>query len=239
MKAIILAGGEGQRLRPLTFAIPKPLIPINDTPIIELLLKSLKRSGIEEVILAVGYKANFIKQFLGDGSSYGIKISYYDEDSPLGTAGPVKAICDEFNLKEDVLVMNGDILTKLNFQDLIQFHNSSKNDFTIGTALKNLKTKYGVLDLDGDKVTGMREKPSFPVSIMAGIYIMSPKTIEIIPQGFYNMDSMVKDSIKAGHDVKSFMINHYWSAIDRMVDFGKAQEKASGELKEWLEDLNR
>ena len=156
MKVLILAGGKGKRLRQLTFSIPKPLLPVGKTPILEIILSKLKSQRLTEIFIAVGYKAELIKTYFGDGSKFGVNIKYIEEEEPLGTAGPLSLLKKKFNIKESVLVMNGDILTKLDFNKMIEFHNENDADITVGIKKHEQKTPFGVINLDGNKIKDIK-----------------------------------------------------------------------------------
>lgn len=218
MKVVILAGGLGKRLRPLTFAIPKPLIPIGEKPILEILISRLKKFGLVDIILAVGYKSELIKTYFGNGSKFGVNISYVEEPRSLGTAGPLKLV----DLNEDFLVMNGDILTDLDFSKLIEFHKTNNNDLTVGIREEEHKTRFGVLDLEGDDIKGIREKPIFNFNISAGIYIVNPKLLYLIPNKKYDFPNLMLDSISKNYKVKGYKIEEDWIGVEHMDQFNEA-----------------
>ena len=159
MQAIIMAGGMGVRLRPLTFSIPKPLIPVGEKPILEMIISRLKKHGIKDIILAVGYKSDLIKAYFEDGKKFGVNITYFLEEKKLGTAGPLKIISGKEDISDPVLVMNGDIVTELDFDKLINFHKSKKSDFTVATKKHEYKSPFGVIKTESDKVISLEEKP--------------------------------------------------------------------------------
>ena len=152
MKAVVLAGGKGTRLRPLTFSIPKPLLPIAEKPILEIILKSLKKFGITEVIISVGYQGELIKAFCADGARFGLSVKYVDEEKPLGTAGPLSLMRDCFSEGKEFILMNGDIFTQLNFSKMIDYHKKGKYCITIGYRTYEHKLPFGVLELEGNKL---------------------------------------------------------------------------------------
>ncbi|MBC8481933.1 MAG: NTP transferase domain-containing protein, partial [Planctomycetes bacterium] len=160
MKAVVLAGGRGTRLRPLTFSIPKPLLPIAEKPILEIILNNFKKFGITEVIISVGYQSELIKAFCGDGAKFGLSVKYVDEDKPLGTAGPLSLMRDCFSEGEKFVLMNGDIFTQLNFSKMIDYHTNGKYCITVGYRKYEHKLPFGVLELESDKLCGIVEKPS-------------------------------------------------------------------------------
>ena len=223
MKAVILAGGLGTRLAPLTKIIPKPLLPIGESSVLEIQLVHLKKNGFDEIYLALGYKSEIFEAYLGDGSKWGVKIHYSHEDKPLGTAGPIKLI--EEGLKEPFLVINGDILTDMNFRSLAQFHKKQKADLTMATKVVIFPLHYGSVKYKGNNVLDIVEKPSLSAEINAGIYFISPEVLDLIPKGSpYSMDVLIKELIKRKYKVCRYELNNYWLDIGQMDDYNKAQE---------------
>lgn len=222
MKAVILAGGLGSRLKPLTQIIPKPLLPIGESSILEITIQRLKSSGFKEIILAVNYKSHLFESYFNDGSRLGVKISYSKENKPLGTAGPVKLA--EKQLTAPFLVMNGDILTNLDFAGLREFHIKNKADFTLATKLLKTPLHYGVVISKGETITKLEEKPMIESEINAGIYFVSPEVLKLIPEdSFYNMTDLIKRLIKEKKRVLRYVIKDYWLDIGQMEDYHKAQ----------------
>lgn len=215
MRAIILAGGEGTRLRPYTFAIPKPLLPIEETPILEIVINKLKSFGINDIILAVGYRAELIKAYFQDGSKLGIKIDYYEEKEKKGTAGALKEIKNKFNINEPVLVMNGDIITNLDFNKLIQFHKENNSDITVCTRKFKLKSPFGVIRLNDKKIIDIEEKPVIEQDASSGIYIINPEVMDLIPETRFDMPDLIRASIKNNKNALSYFITEYWLAVDK------------------------
>ena len=179
MKAVILAGGLGMRLRPFTEVIPKPLLPIGEKAIMQIQIEHLKSHGFNEIFIATNYKADYIENFFGDGSKYGVKLFFSKEKIPLGSAGPLKLLKDLLN--EPFIVMNGDILTSIDFSEFFQFGN--KHDALLTLAIKKEITPYrfGNISFEGDKVTNIVEKPDIITYILAGIYFMRPEILNMIP----------------------------------------------------------
>ena len=174
MKAVILAGGIGVRLRPFTFSIPKPLLPIGEKPILEIIIAQLKNSGFKEFIMAIGYKSRMIQAYFRDGSEFGVRIEYLVEKKPSGTAGVLAQLRKDFKFSknESFLLMNGDLLTKLNFNKMIEYHKENDLDITVG--VKNIKDRkaYGVVDVEEGIVKGIAEKPFSTQIVSTGIYII-------------------------------------------------------------------
>jgi NDP-sugar pyrophosphorylase family protein len=232
MKIIILAGGLGSRLRPLTFAIPKPLVPVGEKPILEHLLKNLRAQGFQEMFLAVGYKAELIQTYFQDGSQWDVHLNYCREEERLGTAGPIRLLCGRFGFNERLLVMNADIFTKLQFLDLIKFHEQQQSDFTIAIRYHHHTLPFGEVHLDGALVDRIVEKPTHQYAVSAGIYVIEPRALECLPQsGPCDMPVFVQSLIDRKFKVCAFEIKEKWSAIETMADLESElqdQERESG-----------
>lgn len=223
MKAVILAGGKGTRLFPYTKVLPKPLMPIGDMPILEVILRQIKLSGINDVVLTVGHLSELLRTFFQDGSRLGLNISYNYEDSPLGTAGPIAFVQ---NLEETFLVMNGDVLSTLPLGELIQFHKSQNAIATIATHHRRVKVDLGVIQWDGDaRVTGYIEKPTYDYSVSMGIYVFEPKVLSYIPKGeYYDFPDLVKKLIGVGEKVIGYRFDGYWQDLGRPDDYESAAQ---------------
>jgi NDP-sugar pyrophosphorylase family protein len=223
MKAVILAGGKGTRLAPYTTILPKPLMPIGDMPILEILLRQMKRSYIEEVILTVGYLSGILKAFFQDGEHLGLKISYSIEDEPLGTAGPLSLIK---GLDETFLVTNGDVLTTLDFKDLMRAHVKSGAIATIATHARKVKVDLGVIQFDGaNSVNGYIEKPTYDFHVSMGVYVFEPRVLEFIPYNEYlDFPDLVLRMIEAGEHVNGYIYAGYWQDLGREDDYKRAIE---------------
>lgn len=222
MKAIILSGGLGTRLRPFTEVIPKPLLPIGEKSILEIQIEHLKKHGFDEIFLATNYKSDYIENFFGDGSKYGVKLKISKEKKSLGTAGPVKLLEKELN--EPFLVMNGDILTQLNYKDLYDFAVSVDSLLTI--SIKEIVTPFafGNIFYDGDYVTGIEEKPDLRNKILAGVYIFKPEIFKLIPDNeYFGMDHLIKKMLSNNLPITKYEIKEYWLDIGRVDDYNKAQ----------------
>jgi NDP-mannose synthase len=223
MKAIILSGGLGTRLKPFTEVIPKPLLPIGEKAVLEIQIEHLKKHGFDQIFLATNYKSEYIENFFGDGSKYGVELTISKEDKPLGTAGPVKLLRDK--LAEPFLVMNGDILTLLNFGNLFEFACARESLLTICTKEIVTPFHFGNIFTKGDFVTGIEEKPNIRTTILAGIYIFKPKLLEIIPNDtYYGMDTLINDMLASKMPITHFPIKEYWLDIGQVQDFEKAQD---------------
>ena len=223
MKAVVLAGGKGARLAPYTTIFPKPLMPIDDMPILEVLLRQMKRSGITDVTLTVGHLSELLKTFFQDGRQWGLNIDYSYEDKPLGTAGPlalVKGLDDKF------LVTNGDVLTTLDLKDLFEFHQKEGGIATIAVHQRQVHIDLGVVQSNGDHtITGYIEKPTYDYTVSMGLYIFEPRVLEYIPVGQYlDFPDLVLKLIAAGEKVAAYPFDGYWMDLGRPDDYEKANE---------------
>ena len=220
MKAFILAGGEGKRLRPLTYAIPKPLLPVGEKPVLEILIENLKKQGFDELIISVGYKSWLIKSYFSDGNKWNLNITYVDEDKKLGTAGPLKKI--EKQLMYSIVVMNGDLVTDLNFSKLKTFHESQSADMTVCTIDHVYKVPYGVIRSNESLLIGYDEKPEKGVVINAGIYVVDPKVLSFIPEDeYFDMSQLIDVLIKEKMRLATYHFTGNWVDIGCMDDFEK------------------
>ena len=221
MKAVILAGGKGSRLVPYTKVIPKPLMPIGDMPIMEVLLHQIKRAGVDEVIISVGHMASLLRAFFQEGKRFGISIHYSYEQAPLGTAGPL-ALVD--GLDETFLVMNGDVLTTLDFNALVKFHRESKALVTIAMYNRQVKIDLGVLKLNGGhEVIGYIEKPTYDFQVSMGVYVFEPAVLKYIPiQQYYDFPTLILRLLEAGERVAGFPFSGYWQDLGRPDDYEQA-----------------
>ncbi|WP_117161170.1 sugar phosphate nucleotidyltransferase [Paraliobacillus sp. X-1268] len=227
MRAIILTGGEGTRLRPYTSILPKPLMPIDNIPILEVVLRQLNYYGINHVTLSVGYLARLIQTYFGDGDNLGIKIDYSKEKEPLGTAGPLSLIKD---IKESaVLVMNGDILTDINYEELLLHHEKVNSDMTVATIKRDVPVNLGVIEVNNENmITNWKEKPRFNYIASTGIYVINTKIIECFI-GPHKMDipELIQMLISGNYKVSSFELIGSWLDIGREDDYKLAIESFS------------
>lgn len=223
-RAVVLAGGRGTRLHPYTVVIPKPLVPVGDLPILEIIIRQLARHGFRHVTLAVNHQAELIRAFFGDGTKWGIEIDYSLEDKPLSTMGPLKLIQ---NLPENFLVMNGDILTDLNFRKFAAHHVVNGNVFTIASHRREERIDYGVLDVGGHGyLAGFKEKPSMSYQVSMGIYMVSQKALDLIPENtHYGFDNLMHDLIVAGMPAAVHIHDGQWLDIGRPDDYASAVER--------------
>ncbi len=221
MKAIVLAGGKGTRLLPYTRVFPKPLVPIGDMPILEVLLRQMKRAGIGEVVLTVGHLAALLRAFFQDGAELGLNITYSYEETPLGTAGPL-ALVD--GLDETFLVANGDVLTTLPIADLVTFHKQQGAAATIAMHARQVKVDLGVIEVDGGwRVKDYIEKPAYDYLVSMGLYVFEPRVLRFIPRGQYlDFPDLIKRLLAAGEPVAGFPFTGYWQDLGRPDDYEQA-----------------
>lgn len=224
-RAIILAGGKGTRLAPYTTVLPKPLMPIGDRAILDVVVRQLGSYGFDRLTLAVGYLAHLVKAVFGDGSDYGVRIDYSEEGEPLGTAGPLATI---EGLDDTFLAMNGDVLTTLDYSALVRAHQEAGNAMTVATHRRTVRTQYGILHTEGRageiaKVHGYEEKPEIPYIVSMGVYVLEPRALEHVPAGrAFDIPDLVLALIEAGEPVGSFLFDGYWLDIGRHDDYEQA-----------------
>ena len=225
MKAVIQCGGRGMRLRPYTSILPKPLMPIGSRPVLELLLKWLRRNGIQEVFITTGYLGNLIRSFCSDGQQWNMKIEYTQEAEPLGTIGPLSLLRDK--LKEPFLVLNGDVLTDLNLNQFVKTHRSHGDQLTIASIVRHSKVEFGVLDDANGTLVGFREKPTLDTLVSMGIYCMNPEVLSYVPTGVpFGFDDLILQMLEQSMPVHTFRHNGIWLDIGRADDFHRAQDIA-------------
>ena len=221
--AVILAGGKGSRLRPYTIVLPKPLMPIGDYPILEVIVRQLVLQGFTHITLAVNHQAELIKAFFGDGSKWGISIEYSLEDQPLGTMGPLKLIN---NLPDHFLVMNGDILTDIVFAEFFDHHVQSGAIYTISSHLREEMIDYGVLQTSNGFLTGFKEKPKNTYEVSMGIYMLSKKVLDFIPNNTpYGFDQLMLALLAKNEPVAVNTFTGLWLDIGRPDDYVEAIEQ--------------
>ncbi len=226
MQAIILAGGKGTRLKPFTNNFPKPLVPIDDLPILEIVLRQLKHHNITKITLAVNHLASLIQAFFGNGERLGLDITYSLENTPLGTAGPIALVED---LDDDFLVMNGDLLSTINYSELIKFHKSSKSDITISTHKREEKIDLGVVESSNDTFINYIEKPTYSFDVSMGIYVMNKRILQFIEKNKkLDIPDLILNAQKENKSIKCFNDECYWLDIGRPDDY----EIASNSFKE-------
>ena len=227
MRAIVLAGGRGSRLRPYTVVLPKPLIPVGDRPVLDIVVRQLRRAGFERLTVATGYLAELIEAFFGDGGSYGIAIDYFRETRPLGTVGSL-ALID--GLDEPFLVMNGDVLTDLDYRQLMIDHAASGAIATSATSRREIEVSLGVLrfedGVDSTRLTDYDEKPHIDYEASMGVYCFSPRVIDHIERGErLDFPDLILRLIAAGETVRGWRSDDYWLDIGRHEDYEQAQDE--------------
>ena len=235
MRAMILAGGEGKRLRPLTESVPKPLLPVNNKPILHMIVEQLRREGFEDIHIATGYKGEMIESYFGDGSSFGVNIYYSREQQPLGTAGPLKLL--PFPADEPVLTINGDLLTDASLGEIYAFHQKHTPVLTVCSVSHSVQVQYGVFEAAGNRVFSIIEKPQLNFDIFAGITVVSPKAMEHIPTGKpYQMTDLVHCFCQNGSTVLIYPIKQTWLDIGQLEAYERANEYTRGRQEEEEEE---
>jgi NDP-mannose synthase len=235
-KAVILAGGKGSRLGPYTTVLPKPLLPIGDRAILDVVVRQLQRNGFTELKFAVGYLAHLIQAVFGDGTKHGVSIEYYEESQPLGTAG---ALATLDGLDETFLVMNGDVLTTIDYAELYRLHQEAQNMLTIATHRRVVQTDYGVILEDGmvgetRRVVGYEEKPEIPYTVSMGVYVFEPAVLDYIePDTYLDLPDLVLRLLGKGQQVAHYLYDGYWLDIGRHDDY----ERAIAEYEELKDTL--
>ncbi len=227
MQAVILAGGKGRRLRPYTTILPKPMMPVGEKPILGIIIEKLAESGITDIIITVGYLAGIIRAYFGDGKQFGVNIEYFVETEPLGTAGCLSLI---ENLNEEFLVMNGDILTNLDYSDLLEYHRKMGNPVTICSYKKEIQLTLGVLELSGVAVRDYIEKPRYSFDISMGIYAMNRKAVDHVPKNqYFDFPTLIKRLISAQEPISVYKFEGDWYDIGREEDYKAVLEKYNAE----------
>lgn len=220
-RAVILAGGRGTRLRPYTVVLPKPLMPIGEYPILEVIVRQLIKAGFEHITMAVNHQAEIIKAFFQNGDRWGVRIDYSVEEQPLGTMGPLKLIPD---LPDHFMVMNGDILSDLDYASFYDEHVDREELFTISSMRREHRIDYGVLESnEAGKLVAFREKPHTAYQVSMGIYMLSSRVLDRIPQGrAYGFDTLMLDLLKTRELPRVRPFNGYWLDIGRPDDYERA-----------------
>ena len=233
MRAVVLAGGKGTRLLPYTTILPKPLMPIGDMPILEVLLRQMKRAGINHVVLTVGHLAPLLRAYFGDGAQWDLDITYSHEQVPLGTAGPIALVQ---GLDKTFLVTNGDVLTNLNLKKLVAFHKQKGGIATIAAHHRQVKIDLGVIQWDGDdRVSGYIEKPTTDYTVSMGVYVFEPRVLEYIPVGQYlDFPDLILKLIASGETVSGYPFDGYWMDLGRPDDYVQANQDFNNMKEQFL-----
>lgn len=219
--AIVLAGGEGQRLRPLTDKVPKPLLQVGRATILERVLEALHASGIDDVFLAVNYKAEMIEDRVGDGSAYGVRVRYLRERTPLHTAGPLSLL--PVRPPGPILVTNADQVTALDFMRMVEWHRAERAAITVASIEHLTQVPYGVLEVDGTRFLGIREKPVLTTRCNAGIYVLEPSVVDLVPANtHFGMDRLLAAALEAGMPISVFPVLETWIDIGTPEELEKA-----------------
>jgi NDP-sugar pyrophosphorylase family protein len=236
LKAIVLAGGKGARLAPYTKILPKPLMPIDDMPILEVILRQMKHADITDVTLTVGHLSGLLKAFFQDGCQWGLNIDYSYEEVPLGTAGPLSLVK---GLEDTFLVTNGDVLTTLDFKDLLSSHQREGGIATIAVHQRQVHIDLGVVQSNGDhKITRYIEKPTYDYTVSMGIYVFEPRVLDYIPVGQYlDFPNLVLKLIAAGEKVVAYPFDGYWMDLGRPDDYQQATEDFSKMKSQFLPEV--
>lgn len=221
LQAVIMAGGSGTRMRPLTEDLPKPMLPVGDRPLMEVIIEQLRQSGIGRVNITTHYLPEKITDYFGNGENFGVELNYVSEDRPLGTAGSLGLIDWP---EETLLVINGDILTKVNFRAMRTYHQEHSADITVGVRKYEIQVPYGVVECEDQRVCRLREKPSLSFFVNAGIYMLEPRVNQYIANGQHcDMTDLIERLIQKGRPVISFPIVEYWLDIGEPSDYARAQ----------------
>jgi NDP-sugar pyrophosphorylase family protein len=232
MRAVILAGGKGTRLAPYTTVLPKPLMPIGDMPILEIVLRQLAHHGFKDVALAVGHLAELLMAYCGDGEKFGIKIDYSREDEPLGTAGPISLVP---NLNETFLVMNGDLLSTLDYSAMWKYHKERGALATLASYRRDIKIDLGVIESQDGWVKDYIEKPIYHYAVSTGIYIFEPGILNFIERGKrLDLPELVLRLLKANQKVNVYEFDGYWLDIGRHDDYETAMEEFAAQRADFL-----
>jgi dTDP-glucose pyrophosphorylase/predicted transcriptional regulator len=222
LSAVIMAGGFGKRLLPLTEQVPKPMLPVGDRPLLELTIEQLRRSGIRDVSLTTHYLPENIVNHFGNGEAFGVNLSYVKEDHPLGTAGGLKLMKEADGT---FLVINGDILTGVSFQEMLNYHHKYGAKITVGVRKYEVQVPFGVVECEDVRITQLKEKPTMTFFVNAGMYLLEPSACDYIPEGQrFDMTDLIQKLLEAGRPVVSFPIVEYWLDVGRLEDYKQAQE---------------
>ena len=227
-RAVVLAGGKGSRLGPYTTVLPKPLLPVGDRAILDVVVRQLRACGFSDLTMAVGYLSHLVRAVMSDGSDHGVAIDYHEEDRPLGTVGPLATID---RLDDTFLMMNGDVLTSLDYGALYELHRAAGNVLTVASHRRTVNIDYGVLHLDGGpaevrRIAGFEEKPELGYVVSMGVYMLEPRALDFVEPGEYmDLPELVLRLIDAGEPVGSHVFDGYWLDIGRHDDYERAIEE--------------
>ena len=226
-KVVLMVGGKGTRLRPLTNDIPKPMLQVGDRPILLTIIENFKKHGFDQFLLSVSYKSEVIMDYFGDGSKFGVSIEYIFEQKRMGTAGALGYMRD--HLTEAFFVMNGDLLTNVNFDHMLTFHHQQNSIATMGVREYDYQVPYGVVKVEDNQIVGIEEKPVQQFYVNGGIYVLDPKMLGLVPQDtFFDMPTLFEKAIEKQYKSVAYPIRQYWLDIGRMEEFEKANNEYSG-----------
>lgn len=223
MKAVILAGGLGTRLKPFTEIIPKPLLPVGESSVLEIQILSLAKHGVTDVFVATNYMADYVHAFLGDGRKYGVRLTFSREDKPLGTCGPLTLL--EKELDAPFILINGDVLTTLDFRKT--YDTAVAHPAALVVVTKEIRTpfSFGTVVTTGDCIVDVQEKPDFKFEVLAGVYVLKPTILKAIPKDtYYGIDSLIKDTLARKQPVGRYLMDEYWLDIGQVDDYKRAGE---------------
>lgn len=219
-EAVVLAGGKGTRLAPYTTVFPKPLMPIGEMPVLEILLRRLAAAGFSKVHLAVGHLAELIEAYFGDGGRFGVDLRYWREAEPLGTAGPLAQI---ETTADSILVMNGDLFTTIDFRDIVHHHVESRASATVGVLQREVPIDFGVVELEDDRIVGFQEKPVLSYEVSMGVYVFDRSTLELIPnERRFDFPELLQSLLTHGLPVHAYRFSGFWLDIGRPEDYETA-----------------
>lgn len=223
LQAVVMAGGRGSRLYPLTENLPKPMLPVGDKPLLEIIIGQMRSIGIRKVNVTTHHKPEKISEHFGNGENFDVELSYVSENRPLGTAGALGLLnCPT----ETLLVINGDILTQVDFKAMLQFHREHQADLTLAVRSYGMEVPYGVIECEGVSVKNLKEKPNVNFLVNAGIYLLEPQVHQYIPPGeHFNMTDLIQRLITEGRQVVSFPIHEYWLDIGEHAEYKMAQQQ--------------
>jgi NDP-sugar pyrophosphorylase family protein len=223
MKVVIQCGGRGTRLKPYTMVLPKPLMPVGSKPVLEMLLKWLRRNNMREIFVTTGYLGHLIRTACGDGRQWDLNIHYTEENEPLGTIGPLSLLRDKLN--STFLVINGDVVTDLSLNAFVGCHRQHGGSLTVATMIRTIKTNFGMIEDRDGRITKFKEKPVLSHAVSMGIYCMEPAVLDHIPSDVpFGFDDLVLCMLDRNIPVFTFRHNGMWLDIGRVEDFQKAQE---------------
>jgi len=225
-KVVLMVGGLGTRLRPLTDNTPKPMLPVGGKPILQTIVEKFASYGFVNIIMCIGYKSETIQNFFGDGSKFGVKIEYVIEEKRMGTAGALSLLTEKQKPKKPFFVMNGDLLTNINFEHLFDFHLKNKSKATMCVREYDFQVPYGVVNIDKGEIVAIDEKPVHKFFVSAGIYMLDETVLDSIPKDeFYDMPTLFELLIENKEKVISFPLREYWLDIGRLEEYKKANDE--------------